>query len=472
MASKNKLTFGLIIGNRGFFPDELAQDGYAFMTRLLKKLGYGVVTPSAKDTKFGAVETWEEAKTCAALFKKNSEKIDGIIVSLPNFGDERGVADAIKLAALGKPVLIHAWADDPGKMAITHRRDSFCGKMSVCNNLTQYGVPYTLTRVHTMDPNTEEFTAEVRNFAAICRVVNGFDGLRVGAMGARPAAFNTVRFSEKLLEEYGISVETLDLSEIFGRADKLTDKDEDVQARLAAIEDYVPAKGIPKDSLLKMAKLAVVTDRWMAEDELDITAVQCWTSLEEYYGVVPCTVMSMMSDACRSSACEVDVCGAIAMHALALASESPSCLLDWNNNYGDDPDKCVCFHCSNLPKSMFESFNMDYQAIIADAVGKDRTYGAVVGRIKSGPFTYARLSTLDSEGVIAGYLGEGVFTNDELETFGGYGVAEIPNMQGLLQYICQNGFEHHVAANLSEVARAVFEAWENYLGWDVYWHQG
>ena len=471
-AGNEKQTFGLIVGNRGFFPDKLAQEGYATLTRLLKKLGYKVVVLSQKDTKFGAVETWEEVKKCAALFKKKREEIDGVIVTLPNFGDERGVADTLRLAGLDVPVLVHAWADAAGKMDLANRRDSFCGKMSACNNLVQYGIPFSLTAQHTMDPNTPAFAAEIHNFAAICRVANGLRRCRVGALGARPAAFNTVRFSEKLLEESGISVEPLDLSEAFGRMEKLKDSDAKVKARVKAISGYVQTKGVPKAALAKMAKLGLVVEEWMEGADLDITAFQCWTSMEEYFGVVPCTVMSMMSNSLRSSACEVDVCGAIAMHALALAAEGPSFLLDWNNNYADDPNKCISFHCSNLPKSCFESASMDFQDIIAGSVGKDNTYGTIVGRIKAGPMTFARVSTFDTEGRIAGYVGEGRFTDDPVDTFGGYGVAEIEHLQALLRYICENGFEHHVAMNLSTVARPVFEALEKYLGWDIYWHQG
>jgi L-fucose isomerase-like protein len=57
-------------------------------------------------------------------------------------------------------------------------------------------------------------------------------------------------------------------------------------------------------------------------------------------------------------------------------------------------------------------------------------------------------------------------------TFGGYGVVEIPNLQGLLRFICENGYEHHVAINQSQVADAVAEALEKYMGWDVYYHRG
>ena len=330
---------------------------------------------------------------------------------------------------------------------------------------------FSLTALHTIDPKTPLFAHEIAWFASVCRVVRGLRGCRVGALGARPAAFSTVRYSEKLLEESGITVETLDLSELFGRIERLSDSAAEVKARVKEITGYVPCKGVTAQALTKMAKLGIVMDRWIADSELDVTAVQCWTSMEEYFGVVPCAVMSMLSDSLKSSACEVDVCGAVAMHALALASEKPSFLLDWNNNYGTDPDKCVCFHCSNLPKSCFANARMDYQEIIAGTVGKDNTYGTVVGRIKPGPMTFARISTFDTEGIIAAYIGEGKFTRDKLDTFGGFGVAEIPDLQLLLQYICENGFEHHVAINHSETARAINEAFDKYLGWDVYWHE-
>jgi L-fucose isomerase-like protein len=356
-------------------------------------------------------------------------------------------------------------------MTIANRRDSFCGKMSVCNNLKQMGIPYSLTTLHTEDVQSEEFTKDLAWFAAVCRVVNGLRKLRVGAIGARPAAFNTVRYSEKLLEANGITIELVDLSEMFGRANKLADSDAVVQGKLAAIKGYVSTAGVDAAALVRMAKLGAVIDAFMKDNELEISALQCWTSLEEYYGVVPCSLMSMMSDSLASSACEVDIPGAVAMHALRLASETPSALLDWNNNYGTDPDKAVCFHCSNLPKSFFESARMDFQEIIAGSVGKLNTFGTMVGRVKAGPMSYCRFSTDDITGKIRGYLGEGEFTTDPLDTFGGAGVVRIPNMQKLLRYICANGFEHHVAANLSKTACAVYEAATRYLGWEMYYHE-
>jgi L-fucose isomerase-like protein len=465
-----KTTLGVIVGNRDFFPDHLCEEGRKEVLRVLEEEGIEAIVLSPEDTPFGSVETLEDAKKCAALFKEHQEKIDGILVTLPNFGDERGVANAIRLSGLDVPVLIQAFPDASDRMTKADRRDSFCGKMSVCNNLWQYDIAYSLTTLHTVAPDSESFRQDLRQFAGTCRVVRGLKGAKFGMLGARPAAFITVRFSEKLLEKAGISVDVLDLSEVFGRIGRLADEDRKVQEKLAAIMDYAPTTSIPDEALLKMAKFALVTERWIEENELVATAVQCWTSMQDYFGIVPCAVMSMLSNALKPSACETDIMGAIGMYAMALASGKPSALVDWNNNYGDDPDKGVVFHCSNLPKDFFEDMEMSYQDIIAPTVGKENTYGTVVGRVKGGPFTYCRVSTDDPRGVVRVYLGEGQLTQDPLATFGGFGVVEIPGFQGLLHYICANGYEHHVAVNRSQVAGAVAEALGKYLGWEVYHH--
>jgi L-fucose isomerase-like protein len=472
MAAQRKMTFGVIVGTRGFFPGHLAKTGREEIISVLEAAGAEAIVLSPQESKHGAVQTYAESQLCADLFKKHADEIDGIIVTLPNFGEERGIVDAIRLSGLKVPVLVQATPDRSGDMTIADRRDSFCGKTSCCNNMMQYGIQYSLTTLHTEALTSPEFKADLEWFSAVCRIVKGLKNLRIGSIGARPAAFNTVRYSERILETNGISIEPVDLSEILGRIGRMKDTDDAAQAKLAAIKNYVSTAGVTAEALLKMAKLGAVIDAWMKETAVNITTVQCWNSLEENFGVVPCTLMSMMSNNLIPSACEVDVCGAISMHMLALASQTPSALLDWNNNYGSDPNKCVCFHCSNLPKSFFaKAPTMDYQAIIAGTVGKENTFGTCVGRVKAGAMSYARFSTDDRRGVIRGYTGAGKFTDDPLETFGGAGVVEIPKLQKLLKYICREGFEHHVAANFSDVSTAVDEAATRYLGWESYCHE-
>jgi L-fucose isomerase-like protein len=466
------MTLGIIVGNRGFFPAHLCQAGRREILKALEAEGIKAITLPEEASKFGAVESLADARKCADLFKAHREEIDGVLVTLPNFGDERAVANTLRWADLGVPVLVHAFNDDSGKMTIRDRRDSFCGKMSVCNNLRQYGIKYSLTTLHTVAPDRPEFVADLRRFVATCNVVRKLKNVRIGAIGARPAAFNTVRYSEKLLESAGITVETLDLSEVLGWARRMTDDDVNVNAKLAELTGYTNVTGVPKASLIKMAKLGVAIDKWVKDQGLAATAIQCWTALEEFYGIVPCSLMSMMSNKMMPSACETDIVGLLGMYILQSASGKPAALLDWNNNFGTDPNKGVVFHCSNLPKAFFAEDKMDYQEIIAGTVGKENTYGTIVGRIAPGPFTFCRISTDDLNGRISGYLGEGRFTEDKLDTFGGYGVIEVPQFQKLLHFICARGYEHHVAATKAPVGDAIEDALTNYLGWETLNHKG
>jgi len=465
------LTFGLIVGNRDFFPDELAKAGREEMIKTLEREGFSVICPSPEDTHFGVVETWGDAKKCAALFKENQDKLDGIIVSLPNFGDEKAVANSIRLSGLNVPILVHAFPDSLDAMDLSHRRDSFCGKISVCSNLNQYDIPFSLTRFHTVSPQDKTFKEDLNWFAGVCRVVNGLRNIKLGAIGARPGAFNTVRFSEKILESYGISVETIDLSDIFAQMNKISDDETLLKAKIEEIKSYCDTREVPPEKISTMARFGITVERWMKENGLVASAIQCWTSLQNNVGIMPCTIMSMMSEKLMPSACEVDITGALSMYALQLASESPSAIVDWNNNYGDEPDKAVIFHCGNFARSIFEKAKMSHADVISTSVGQQNAYGSLTGKIKSGPFTYARFTTDDLDGCLRAYAGEGEVTDDELNTFGARGVVRIPRMQELLEFICKSGFEHHVAINLSQVADILNEAIGNYLGIETYWHR-
>jgi L-fucose isomerase-like protein len=470
MSTKASSTIGVIIGNRDFFPDKFVAEARTEILDLFKQLNITPILLSDADSKLGGVETFAEAQRCAVLFKKHADAIDGILVVLPNFGDEKGVAETIKLSGLNVPVLIQAYPDHLGKMDVVNRRDAWCGKISVCNNLYQYGVKYSLTAKHVVAVNDETFINDLKNFTAVCRVVNGLRKVRIGAVGARPTAFNTVRYSEKILQRNGISVTTVDLSEILGNANKLTADDKSVKEKLEKIHAYANTGLTPPDKLVQIAKLDVVLADFMAENYLDATAIQCWTSLQKNYGCNVCTSMSMMSENMLPAACEVDVTGTLTMYAMQLASNSPSALVDWNNNYADDDEKCVLFHCGNWAKSFLPDIQISTAPIIGTSVGTENTYGALDGRTPASPLTYGRISTDDCKGVMKAYIGEGELTNDALNTFGNRAVAQINNLQGLMQYVCRNGFEHHVVMNASKTAGILKEAFENYLGWETYQH--
>ena len=463
-------TLGVIFGNRDFFPDHLVTEARKDILGLFADLDIQPVLVGEEETKLGSIETYEHAKICAELFKKNRDAIDGILVVLPNFGDERGVADTIKLSGLQVPVLVQAYPDELNSLCVEKRRDAFCGKISVCNNLRQYGYQYSLTSKHTSHPLSEEFRSDLKKFIGVCHVVKGLKNARLGAIGARPNAFNTVRYSEKLLQASGITVSTIDLSEILGKAGKISDDDEKVKEKLAAIKGYANHDFVPSPHLLRMAKLGITISDWMEAEDLNASALQCWNSLQKNYGINACTLMSMMSDQLMPSACEVDITGVISMYALQLASGFPGALVDWNNNYADDPDKCVLFHCGNWAKSFVPDTKIKTAPILGTTLGEENTYGAMEGRALAGEMTYARVSTDDQNGMIRSYTGVGKLTNDPLDTFGHRAVVEVPGLQDLLKHICNNGFEHHVAMTMGNVAGSLDEAFSNYLGWKNYNH--
>ncbi len=469
---EKKTTFGVIVGTRGFFNPALAADGRQQLLAKLDKLGYDYVIPAENATPNGAIETLADAEVCAELFQENRKKIDGIIVVLPNFGDEIGVVQTIDLAKLDVPVLVQACDDDLDKVDVFHRRDAFCGKLSVCNNLYQYGVPFTDTTQHTCAIESDVFEQDLRYFASVCRMVKGLTHARIGAIGARPAAFQTVRFSEKLLQSTGITVVPVDLSEILFAAQSLDAQDAAVQEKLAEIRayGYIPER-IPAESILRQTKLSVAIDRFMAENELDASAVQCWESVQKNYGCATCLSMSMMGERFMPSACEVDVAGAVSMYALLLASGNIPGFLDWNNNYGTDRDKCVNTHCSNYPKSFMGSdIEISELDILGETLGRENCFGAIKGHVAAGPMTFFRMDTDDWNGTIRAYLGEGEFTDDPFDMDGGIAVCKIPELRKLLGYMCQHGFEHHVAMVRSHCANVLDEAISKYLDWDLYHH--
>ncbi len=466
----NALTIGVIIGNRDFFPDQLIAEARNDVLELCGKLDIRPIMVSADETKLGGVETHPEARRSAELFRRHRDEIGGLLVVLPNFGDEKGVADTIRLSGLRVPVLVQGYPDDLGSLSPERRRDAFCGKISVCNNLYQEGIPFSLTARHVVRLMDCSFESDLKRFLGVCRVVKGMRKVRLGAVGARPGAFNTVRYSEKILARHGISVTTVDLSEILGDAGRLGAEDARVREKLAAIEAYAPAPGVPREKLAQMAKFAVALGDFMEANSLDATAIQCWTSLQRNFGCNVCCVMSMMSERFLPSACEVDVTGVLTMYAMQLAAGSPAALVDWNNNYGDDADKCVLFHCGNWARSFLPDIRISNAPILGSTLGVENTFGALEGRTPAGPLTYGRLTTDDCRGGIRAYLGEGALTNDALQTFGTRAVAEVPKLQNLMQFICANGFEHHVAMTASHTAAILAEAFEKYLGWDVYYH--
>ena len=470
---KEKQTFGVIVTTRSFFPSHLVRTAREKIKALLDKLGYGCVMVSEEDTEYGAVLTYEEAKTCAALFRRHAEEISGILCILLNFGEELGVAEAVQLADLHVPVLVQACDDDFDKLDMANRRDAFCGKLSLCNNFYQRGIPYSLTTLHTCPIDSPEFEADLNRFAGVCRVVNGLRGARIAMLGARPVAFNTVRFSEKILQKHGISVQTVDMSEVIAAAQNCDDR-----GRIAEKESQIRAYGrIPEtvgsEKIERQARLCLALEDFVDRLDCQASTVQCWDSVENNYGCATCLAMSMMGENGKPSACESDVTGAVSMLAAQLAAQSAPALMDWNNNIRDDRDSCISLHCSNFPKSFFRVPEIEIGCldVLGSTLGTERTFGACKGQVAPGPMTFVRFSTDDTRGCLKMYVGEGSFEAETIPTKGGVANCRVPALQSLMHYLCENGYEHHVCFVRGHVADILQEA-ARYLGISCYRHRG
>ena len=474
MKNKERMCFGIIIGTRAYFNSELAKDVRKQLLRTLADEGhdYVILPEDATPTGSSSIETREDGLKCAELFRQNRDRIDGIIVSLPNFGFEIGIINAISVADLNVPILVQACDDENDKVDLDSRRDAFCGKISVCNNLYQYGIPFTDTTLHTYSIYSELLAKDINKFAGICRVVNGLRHARIGAIGARPAGFQTVRASEKLLQKSGITVVPVDLSEILGAARKIEDTDVELLKKLEEIKCYAVVPKEYSDKLVLQAKFGVAVERWIEANQIDAVAVQCWDSLEQNYGCAACVTMSMLGEKLLPAACEVDIAGAVSMYALTLAAQGQSALLDWNNNFAEDRNKCVCTHCGNFPKSFVRNdLKLGTLGVLGRTLGKVNTFGAVYGKVTKGDFTFFRISTDDTKGTIKAYLGTGEITDDPYGMDGCIAVTKVDNLQILMKHICRNGFEHHVAMVRNDVKDILNEAIEGYLGWNLYVHE-
>lgn len=461
-----KQTFALYFGNRGFFPETLIDSAREELTQAVTAAGYEVLIMDPGLTKFGAVETQDEGKAYASWLKSHEGEYDGVIMSLPNFSDENGAVYAMR--DVKTPIFIQAYPDEFGKLDFLHRRDSYCGKLSIMDMFHQYGIKFTVAKPHVVHPLTPEFGANLRDFAAICRVVNGARRFTIGAIGARTTAFKTVRYDELALQRIGVTVDTFDLTELFSRAEKIQKDSPAMTAKLAYLRNYTNCSMVPQEKMEMLASISVAMDHMIDEYHLDAVSLRCWTEMQSELGIAPCLLLSELNDRGIAASCEMDVCNAVVMHALQLASQEPAMCLDWNNNYGDDEDKCILFHCGPIAQTlMTEKGLVTDHKMFAKSGGAGCGWGSNEGRIRPMDMTFASGKTED--GSFSVYLGQAKFTDDpiEAEFFGCGGVAQFDHLQDKLLRIGKTGFRHHTAATSGHWGFAVREAFENYLGYQI-----
>lgn len=464
---KETITFALFFGNRGFFPGELIAGARKEMQQAVTKNGFNYVIMDEELTRYGAVETIKEGKLFAKFLKENDEKIDGIILCLPNFGDENGASEAFKDVHV--PILVQAYPDEEGKMDFSHRRDALCGKLAMCNVLRQLKIKYTLTESFTVHPNSIEFSKDLQRFAAICRVVRGMKQFNIGAIGARTTAFKTVRVDEIALANKRINIEDIDLSSVFMRMDELRDDDEIVIKKKEILNEVADFSKYSDHKMVTIAKLAVVIDLFIEELDLNAIAIRCWDELQKRYKIAPCVILSELNERGIVASCELDISNAVMMKALYHAANYPVMLLDVNNNYQSDSSKCILFHCGPVPCSLLEEKRGEIQEhlMFKKTYGDESGVGLNVGHIATNEVTIGSMKT--ENGKVCSFVFNGQLTDDQIEKgfFGCGKVLQKQNMQEILKYMALNGYRHHVAITKGNYADAIKEAFDLYLDYKV-----
>lgn len=453
------MKFALYYGNRGFFPGEVIDSARSEMKQALQNCGHDYIELDPTLTRYGAVETIAEGKKYAEFLSEHKGEYDGVIVCLPNFGDENGAYYALK--DVDVPILIQAYPDEIGKMDFAHRRDAVCGKIAMCNVLRQAGIKYTLTKKFAVSPLSEDFAIDLRNFASVCRVVKGLDCFTIGSIGARTTAFKTVRVDEIAMQAKRINIETIDLSYLFTIMDGFEGKELDERKEyVRSLSDFGTWGEIKVENL---ARLSLAIDRLIDEYSLDSVAIRCWNELQLRYGIAPCIILGDLNDRGICASCESDINNSVMMRALMLASDQPVMLFDVNNNYGDSVSKTVLFHCGPAPLNMLEGdTHVEEHLMFKKSYGEGSGVGLRVGKVKAQDVTIGSIKT--ENGLICSFSADGRLTDDELEK-GFFGCGTVFEGDGftsdeLLNYMSRNGYRHHVAIASGKWSDAIEEAFK------------
>jgi L-fucose isomerase-like protein len=340
--------------------------------------------------------------------------------------------------------------------------------MSIMDVFYQNEIKFTALKPHTVSPTSPKFAEHVDYFDRVCRVVRGVGRMTVGAVGARSTPFKTVRIDEVALQRAGITVETFDLSDIFYRMKSIGTSDAAYKDKAELLKKYTNFSKVKDSAFENIVKLGVVLDQLIEEWNLDAVAIRCWLEMQQQLGISPCVLLSEMNNRFLTASCEVDIGNAVAMHALSMASGDVSACLDWNNNYEDEDDKCILFHCGPVPQSMMVGQGtVTGHAILDNGPGISCSDGCNTGRIKPGNFTFGSMMT--DSGWLKWYLGDGEFTTDPIPAnfFGCAGVAKINDLQDVLLFAGREGYRHHVSVTPSVVVDPLKEALGYYLEHDV-----
>ncbi len=436
------IKLGFVPASRDIFDQQLAVKMRELTLKSFAKCDIEAVVPDSTLTRNGLVQSLDEAEKCAKLM--SDAKVDGVVIGAVNFGNEIPAALAAIQGAPDKPIFIFGCEEEGALSRREARRDAFCGLISIATALRHRGARFTFPGRANCFPDDEEFIRDLANFARVCRAVNGIKGCVYGQIGPRPAEFETCAFNEiSLLRHFNIRVVPIPLTQVIRMAQQANSGK--VDSIIDQYKEEVDISALTNEDLEKIARLEAAIDAIAKEHGLAGMAIQCWTSLQEDYGIVPCYTMSRLTSRGIPCACEVDIHGTLSMHLLMLISGSPAALVDWNNRHYRLRNVFSAWHCGVFPKEFSrEKSKLGYHHLFAESKGETSgCYGALELIAQEGPVTLSRITETE-DGRWLSLQVEGMIISAEGEPPGSHAWVEVSDLDALYACILRN-FPHHVA---------------------------
>ena len=406
--------------------------------------GLQVVAPDAKLTQGGLVRDDGDADKTIRLFR--DEKIDGLVIGAMTFGDEVS-ALAVASAFRDLPILLFgtkegAFTSDGGR-----RSDSFCGTLAVSSGLHRRKIPFLFSGI--IFPEDSTFKPDIENFMAVCSIIKGFIGARIGLVGPRPERFETCICNEDaLLNSFNQRVAPTSLLDIMLRVEGLKDNAPELKKIIGEMKKEADLSSAGADKVRTIAGLQLALKQFAAEKGLSALAVQCWTAIQQAYGISACYALGRLTDSGLMTACEVDVYGALTMliQNLATLKTVPPHFIDWTIRHQSKKNQFLSWHCGNAPPSLAcraQGIAIHPHSILSKQLGKERSMGTAEFQLKPGVVTLCRLTELDGEFKMLVTKGEIVESTQRLR--GSWSWVKVPDLDGLYRTLVEEGFTHHAS---------------------------
>ena len=404
--------------------------------------------PSPGTTCFGAVQNLDEAEVVADYFAR--ERVDGLVLCPLDFGDERS---ASKIAEkLGVPVLLYATKEPPAiaDAGLGRVSDSYCGNLSLAAGLHRRRIPFRFAGL--FFPDEPGLVAEADVFVRAVAVAKGLRNARLGQVGVRPPAFETVAFDEvAMARKFGQNVICANLDDLVAEARDLADDDPAVQDIIADIRRTVPVITVADDYLLNAAKLEAALASFWDRSRLSALAMQCWPSIQRELGVSLCALFGRLTQRHMLTACETDILGAASMlvqYQAALGQDLPH-FIDWTIQHREIPNRLLAWHCGNAPTCLARDPGEIALRSRGNMTGEltpregDPQAGLCQFQIKPGPVTCCRLAEYDGDWKMLIARGEVVPSEETLA--GTWAWVEVRDHDRLYRTLVEEGFIHHAS---------------------------